>query len=110
LPKIGFKNSRTTGKSLRLEQKEVEVHSEDIMLNNEGSRQNRTEDTLIITHFLVPEVEEEVEVESSHASHVERMDTRQLTIQIGKRMEEKLTSLRPRGKMMRWKTQKMEGR
>jgi hypothetical protein len=54
----------------------VEVHSESSTLNNEGSKQNRAEDTLIITHFLVPEVEEEVEVESSHASRVERMDTR----------------------------------
>jgi hypothetical protein len=88
----------------------VEFHSEAITLNSEGNRQNRAEDTLIITHFLVPEVEEEVEVESSHASHVERMDTRQLTVQIGRRMEEKLTSLRHRGEMLKQKTQKMEGR
>jgi hypothetical protein len=51
----------------------VEVHSEASTLNNEGSRQNRVEDTLIITHFLIPEVEEEAEVESSHATHVGRM-------------------------------------
>ena len=31
---------------------------------------NREEIMLIITSFLVPEVEEEEEVESSHASHV----------------------------------------
>jgi hypothetical protein len=88
----------------------VEVHSEASTLNNEGNRQNRAEDTLIITHFLVPEVEEEAEVESSHASHVERMDIKQLTVQIGKRMEEKLTSLRHRGKLLKQKTQKTEGR
>jgi hypothetical protein len=88
----------------------VEVHSEASTLNNGGSRQNRAEDTLIIAHFLVPEVEEEAEVESSHASRVERMDIRKLTIQIGRRMEEKLTLSRHRGEMLRQKTQKMEGR
>jgi hypothetical protein len=110
LLRIGSKNPRTTGKSLRLEQKEVEVHNEGSTLNNEGSKQNRAEDTLIITHFLVPEVEEEAEVESSHASHVERMDTKQLNLQIGKGIEEKLTSPRHRGEMMKQKTQKTEGR
>jgi hypothetical protein len=65
-----------TGKSLKLEWKEVEVHSEASTMNNKGSRQNRVEDTLTITLFLVPEVEEEAEVESSHASRVERMDIR----------------------------------
>jgi hypothetical protein len=49
-------------------------------------------------------------VESSRASRVERMDTRQLIVQIGRRMEEKLTSSRHRGEMMRQKTQKTEGR
>jgi hypothetical protein len=87
----------------------VEVHSEAITLNNEASIQNRVEDTLIITHFLVPEVEEEAEVESSHASRVERMGTSHLTVQIRRRMEEKLTSPRHRGEMLKQKTQKMEG-
>jgi hypothetical protein len=49
-------------------------------------------------------------VESSHASHVEKMDRRQLTIQIERRMEEKLTSLRHRGEMLKKKTQKTKGR
>jgi hypothetical protein len=109
LPKIGSRNPRTTRKSLRLEHKEVEVHNEASTLNNEGSIQNRVEDTLIITHFFIPEVEEEAEVESLHASRVERMDTRQLTIQIGRRMEDKLTSSRHRGEMLKQKTQKTEG-
>jgi hypothetical protein len=86
----------------------VEVHSKASTLNNEGSIQNRVEDTLIITHFLIPEVEEEVEVESSHASRVERMGTSHLTVQIRRRMEEKLTSPRHRGKMLKQKTQKTE--
>jgi hypothetical protein len=87
----------------------VEVHNEANTLNNEVSIQNRAEDTLIITHFLVPEVEEEAEVESSHASHVERMGTSHLTIQVRRRMEEKLRSPRQRGEMLKQKTQKMEG-
>jgi hypothetical protein len=49
-------------------------------------------------------------VDSSHASHVEKMDTRQLTVRIGRRMEEKLTSPRHRGEMLKQKTQKTEGR
>jgi hypothetical protein len=87
----------------------VEVHSEAITLNNEGSIQNRGRIMLIITHFLVPEVEEEAEVESSHASRVERMDTSHLTVQIRRRMEEKLTSPRHRGEMLKQKMQKTEG-
>jgi hypothetical protein len=62
------------GKSLRPEQKEVEVHSEASTLNSKGSGQNRAEDMPIIAHFPIPEVEEEAKVESSHASRVERMD------------------------------------
>ena len=88
----------------------MEVHSEVITLNSEGSRQNKAEDTLKQTHFLVPEVEEEAEVESSHASYVQRMDTRQLIFQIGGRMEENLTSSKHRGEMPRKKTQRTEGR
>ena len=106
MPKINTRSPRMTGRKLRLRQREVEVHSEASPLNSEGSIQNRVEDTLIITHFLIPEVEEEAEVESSHASHVERMDTMQLTIQIGRTMEEKLTSSRHRGELLKQKTQK----
>jgi hypothetical protein len=63
LPKINTGSPKTTGKSLRLEPREVEVHSEANMLKREGSIQSRAEDTLIITCFLIPEVEEEEEVE-----------------------------------------------
>jgi hypothetical protein len=54
--------------------------------------------------FLVPEVEEEAEEESSHVLHVGRMDTKPLIIQTGKWTEEKLTSLRRRGVMLRMRT------
>jgi hypothetical protein len=37
------------------------------------------------------------------------MDTRQFTVQIERRMEEKLTSPRHRGEMLKQKTQKTEG-
>ena len=43
--------------------KEVEPHREGHMLNREGSIQSRVEDMLTTTLFLVPKVEEGVEVE-----------------------------------------------
>jgi hypothetical protein len=98
-----------TGRSLRQEWKEVEVISEASTLNIKGNRQNRVEDMLITVLFLVPEVEEEAEEESSHATYVERMGTKQLTIQTEKKMEEKLTSPRHKGELLKKKTQKTEG-
>jgi hypothetical protein len=65
-----------TGRSLRPGWKEVEVLNEASTLNSEGNRQNQTKDTLIIVLFLVLEVEEEAEVESSHVTHVGKMDMR----------------------------------
>ena len=109
MPRTNTRSPRRTGRSLRLELREVEVHSEASTLNSEGCRQNKTEDTLTRTHFLVPEVEEEAEEESSHATYVERMGTKQLTIQTEKKMEEKLTSPRHKGELLKKKTQKTEG-
>jgi hypothetical protein len=63
--------------------------------------QSRVADMLTPTHFLVPEVEEEAEEELSHVLHVEKMDTKPLTVQTGRWTEEKLTSLRRRGVMLR---------
>jgi hypothetical protein len=60
--------------------------------------------------FLVPEVEEEAEEESSHVLHVGRTDIKPLIVQIGKWTEVKLTSLRRRGMMLRMKMQTMEDR
>jgi hypothetical protein len=63
LPRIKTKNPRRTGRNLRLELREVEPHSEGNMLNKEDSIPNREEIMLTIIFFLVPEVEEEEEVE-----------------------------------------------
>jgi hypothetical protein len=62
------------------------------------------EDMLMPIHFLVPEVEEEVEEELSHVLHVGKTDTKPWTVQRGKWTEEKLTSLRRRGVMWKMKT------
>jgi hypothetical protein len=56
LPRINIRSPRKTGRSLRLELKEVEPHSE-------GNILNREEIMLTITLFLILEVEEEEEVE-----------------------------------------------
>ena len=56
MPKINIRSPRKTGRNLKLEQRGVEVHSEDNILSKE-------EDMLIIIGFLVLEVEEEEEVE-----------------------------------------------
>jgi hypothetical protein len=60
------------------------------------------------TLFLVPEVEDEAEEESSHALHVERMDIKLLIVQTGNPTEEKLTSLRRRGVILRTEMQTAE--
>jgi hypothetical protein len=51
-------------------------------------------DMLMQMHFLVPEVEEEVEEELSHVSRVVKMVINPWTVQRGRWTEVKLTSLR----------------
>jgi hypothetical protein len=80
------------------------------MLNRGDNIMDSEEIMLTPILFLVLEVDEEVEVESSRASYVQRMDIRQLIVQIGGRMEEKLTSPKHRGEMPRKKAQRTEGR
>ena len=55
-------------------------------------------------HFPIPEVEAEVEDELSHVLHVVKTDIKPLIFQKGRWTEEKLTSLRLRGKTLRMKT------
>jgi hypothetical protein len=63
LPRKELRSPGTTGKNLRLRQREVEFHSEGDMLSKENNILSREEDMLITTLFLVPKVEEEEEVE-----------------------------------------------
>jgi hypothetical protein len=63
LPRTNFRSPKKNGRSLRLELREVEPHSEGNMLNKEGNILNREEIMLTIILFLILEVEEEEEVE-----------------------------------------------
>jgi hypothetical protein len=77
LPRINTRSPRRNGRDLRVRLKEEEPHSEDNnTLNRGGSKMSREEIMQTPILFLVPEVEEEAEVESSHATHVGRMSTK----------------------------------
>ena len=106
MPRIETRIPRRTGRNLRFEMREVEPHKEGHMLNNEGSIMSREEIMLTITFFLVLEVKEEVE--SLHASHVEKMGTNLTSVQRKRRKLEKLTSPKHRGRMLRQKMLKVE--
>jgi hypothetical protein len=110
LPKINIRSLRRNGRNFRVKLKEVEPQSEGNMLNRENNILNRKEGMLIIICFLVLEVEEEEEVESSHASHVERMGTSLMSVQRKGRTLEKLTSLRHSDEMLTWKMLRAKGR
>jgi hypothetical protein len=105
LPKRNIRNPRRNGRNLRVRLKEVEPHSEDSnMLSRGDSIQSRVAVMLMRTLFLIPEVGKEAEEESSHVLRVGRMDIKSLTVHTEKRTEEKLTSLRRRGVMLRMRT------
>jgi hypothetical protein len=63
LHRINIRSPRRTGRNLRLELREAEVHSEGNMLNREDSILSSEEIMLITILFLILEVEEEEEVE-----------------------------------------------
>ena len=102
MPKKNFRSTRRIGRDLRVKLKEVEPHSR-------GSKMISKEIMLTLTHFLVPEVEEEAAEELSHVSHVERMGTSHSSVQRRRKMEEKLTSLKRRGMMLTMKTPEVGG-
>jgi hypothetical protein len=110
LPKINSRSPRRNGRNLRVKLREVEPHNEDHILSKEDNIQNRAKDMLTTILFLIPEVGEEEEVESLHASHVERMGTSLMSVQRKRRTSEKLTSPKHRGKILRQMTQKAEDR
>jgi hypothetical protein len=109
LPKKELRSPRRSGRDLREKLREVEPHNRGSKILSRGdSKQISKEITLMLIHFLVPEVEAEVEEELSHVSHVVKMDTKPLTAQIGKWTEERLTLLRRRGVTLRMKTLEVE--
>jgi hypothetical protein len=83
--------------------KEVEPHKEGHTLNRKGNIMSREDIMLTQTLFLVLEVEEEEEVESSHVSHVEKMGIGHSSVQRKRRTLEKLTSPKHRSRMLRLK-------
>ena len=104
MPKKEFRSPRRSGEDLRVELREVEPHRRDNkILSRGGSNWISKEITLMPIRFLIPEVEEEVEEELSHVSHVVKTVIKPLTVQRGRWTEENLTSLRRRGVMMRTK-------
>jgi hypothetical protein len=74
------------------------------MLSRERQQMIRVVIMLMQTLFLILEVEVEEEEESSHVLHVGRMGTSHSSVQRRRRIQEKLTSLRRRGVMLRMKT------
>jgi hypothetical protein len=112
LPKKEFRSPRRIGEDLREKLKEVEPRSRGSKILSRGDSDRISKEIMLMQiHFLVPEVEAEVEEELSHVSHVVKMDIRPWTIQRGRWTEEMLTSLkRSRGVMSRAKMLTAEGR
>ena len=63
MPRIETRSPRENGRSLKLELREVEPHSEGHMMNREGNIMSKEEIMLTTKFFLILEVEEEEEVE-----------------------------------------------
>jgi hypothetical protein len=80
LPKINIRSPRRNGRNLRVRLKEVEPHRGSHTLSRGDNIPSRVAVMLMRTLFLVPEVGEEVEEESSHVLHVGRIDIKPLTV------------------------------
>ena len=107
MPKRNTRSPKRNGGNLRVRLREVEPHSKgNRNLNREDNRLISEEIMLMRTLFLIPEVEDEAEEESSHVLHVERMGTSHLNVQRKNNPEEKLTSLKRRSVMLNLKMQK----
>jgi hypothetical protein len=63
LPRTNTRSPRRNGRNLGVRLREVGPHSEGHTLNRKDDIQSIAEDMLTITLFLIPEVEEEEEVE-----------------------------------------------
>jgi hypothetical protein len=111
LPRKETRSPRRNGRNLRVKLKEVEPHSRGSrMLNKEDNKLMSEEIMLMQTLFLVLEVGEEIELESSHVLHVGKMGTNRSSVQRKRKMQEKLTSLKRRGVMLSQKMQTAEDR
>jgi hypothetical protein len=112
LSKREHRSPRRIGRDLREKLKEEEPHSRGSRILSRGGRKMISrEDMLTEPHFLVPEVEAEVEEELSHVSRVVKMDTKPLTVQTGSWTGVRLTSLRrSRSVMLRVNMLTEEGR
>ena len=81
MPKKELRSPRRNGRNLRVRLKEVEPHSKNNNMLSRGDSNLISEEIMLMqTLFLVPEVGKEAEEESSHVSHVERMDTNPLIV------------------------------
>jgi hypothetical protein len=108
LLRINIRNPRRNERDLKVSWKEVVPHREGHMLSKGDNKMISGEIMLMPTHFLILEVEEEDKVESSHVSHVGRMGINYSNVQRRRRIEEKLTSLKHIGEMLKQKVQKVE--
>jgi hypothetical protein len=98
------RSPRRIGRGLRVELREMLPHSRGSKILSRGGRKMVSRvDMLMRIPFLVPEVEEEVVEESSHALHVGKTVIKPWNVQRGRWTEERLTSLR-RSRSVMWTT------
>ena len=95
MPKNELRSPKRNGRNLRVRLREVEPHSKESHRLSRGDSKIISEEIMLMqAPFLIPEVEVEVEGESSHVLHVENTDTKPWIVQTERWTEEKLTSQR----------------